>query len=109
MTSWSAKTPFPVPNPARRRPVQGIKVDPGFSPINFSVAHFPWYPVQDMESRSPAPETGVTGPANRARMRMPGPELGGTLLEAAEIDSLYRRYGPMVLRRCRRLLGNEDA
>lgn len=25
-----------------------------------------------------------------------------------DVDSLYRRYGPMVLRRCRRLLGAED-
>jgi len=25
-----------------------------------------------------------------------------------DVDALYRRYGPMVLRRCRRLLGAED-
>ena len=25
----------------------------------------------------------------------------------AELDALYRRYGPMVLRRCRRLLGDD--
>jgi RNA polymerase sigma-70 factor (ECF subfamily) len=27
---------------------------------------------------------------------------------AIDIDSLYRRYGPMVLRRCRTLLGDEE-
>lgn len=27
---------------------------------------------------------------------------------AVDIEALYRRYGPMVLRRCRRLLGDED-
>jgi RNA polymerase sigma factor (sigma-70 family) len=25
-----------------------------------------------------------------------------------DVEALYRRFGPMVLRRCRRLLGNED-
>lgn len=25
-----------------------------------------------------------------------------------DVDALYRRYGPMVLRRCRRLLGDEE-
>ena len=28
--------------------------------------------------------------------------------EALDVDGLYRRYGPMVVRRCRRLLGDED-
>ena len=27
---------------------------------------------------------------------------------AIDIEAAYRRYGPMVLRRCRRLLGNEE-
>jgi RNA polymerase sigma factor (sigma-70 family) len=27
---------------------------------------------------------------------------------ALDIDALYRKYGPMVLRRCRRLLGDEE-
>ena len=26
-----------------------------------------------------------------------------------DVEALYRRYGPMVLRRCRQLLGDEDA
>ena len=25
-----------------------------------------------------------------------------------DVDALYQKYGPMVLRRCRRLLGDED-
>ena len=29
-------------------------------------------------------------------------------MDEADIDALSRRYGPMVLRRCRRLLRNED-
>lgn len=29
-------------------------------------------------------------------------------IEAIDVESLYRRYGPMVLRRCRQLLRNED-
>jgi RNA polymerase sigma-70 factor (ECF subfamily) len=28
--------------------------------------------------------------------------------QVLDVDALSRRYGPMVLRRCRRLLGNED-
>jgi len=28
--------------------------------------------------------------------------------ESVDVDSLYRRYGAMVLRRCQQLLGNED-
>ena len=28
--------------------------------------------------------------------------------EGVDVESLYRRYGAMVLRRCRQLLGNED-
>ena len=28
--------------------------------------------------------------------------------DAADVEALSRRYGPMVLRRCRRLLGDED-
>ena len=27
---------------------------------------------------------------------------------ALDVESLYRKYGPMVLRRCRSLLGDED-
>jgi RNA polymerase sigma-70 factor (ECF subfamily) len=27
---------------------------------------------------------------------------------AVDVESLYRKYGPMVLRRCRRLLGDEE-
>tara|TARA_R110002096_G_scaffold239101_3_gene430808 strand:+ start:25411 stop:25908 length:498 start_codon:yes stop_codon:yes gene_type:complete len=30
-------------------------------------------------------------------------------MNRADIETLYRRYGPMVLRRARRLLGNEQA
>ena len=29
-------------------------------------------------------------------------------IEAIDVEALYRRYGPMVLRRCRQLLRNED-
>jgi RNA polymerase sigma-70 factor (ECF subfamily) len=29
-------------------------------------------------------------------------------LVALDVDALYRKYGPMVLRRCRRLLGDEE-
>lgn len=35
--------------------------------------------------------------------RREGPHLG------IDVDALYRRYGPMVVRRCRRLLGDPDA
>jgi RNA polymerase sigma-70 factor, ECF subfamily len=34
---------------------------------------------------------------------------GGDTLEDLDTEGLYRRYGPMVLRRCRQLLGDEDA
>jgi RNA polymerase sigma factor (sigma-70 family) len=30
------------------------------------------------------------------------------MIEELDVDALSRRYGPMVLRRCRRLLGDED-
>src|SRR4029078_11507614 len=29
-------------------------------------------------------------------------------VKAVDVEALSRRYGPMVLRRCRRLLGDED-
>jgi RNA polymerase sigma-70 factor (ECF subfamily) len=29
-------------------------------------------------------------------------------MDALDVDALSRRYGPMVLRRCRQLLRNED-
>jgi len=29
-------------------------------------------------------------------------------IEAIDVEALYRRYGPMVLRRCRQMLRNED-
>jgi RNA polymerase sigma-70 factor, ECF subfamily len=44
----------------------------------------------------------------------PGDTLAGprcyrdSVRDALDVEALSRRYGPMVLRRCRRLLGNED-
>lgn len=37
------------------------------------------------------------------------PQKGTLKLETREAEELYRRYGPMVLRRCRRMLRDEDA
>ena len=36
---------------------------------------------------------------------VPFPSLG----PAIDVEALYRRYGPMVLRRCRAILGDEDS
>ena len=35
--------------------------------------------------------------------------MSGTENQAIDVEALYFRYGPMVLRRCRRLLKNEEA
>lgn len=40
-------------------------------------------------------------------MRRGRPSLS-VLLMSIDIEDYYRRYGPMVMRRCRRLLGDED-
>lgn len=50
----------------------------------------------------------VRGHQNLTQMEATLESIGSAAVEILDVEDLYRRYGPMVLRRCHRLLGRMD-
>src|SRR6185295_12624900 len=85
--------PPDLTSPRRRRPLAAAISRGGFQGGSRT-------PISRCVSAPPDLVRNTSGPPRCYKGRMDG---GGI-----DVDALYQKYGPMVLRRCRRILGDDD-